>query len=217
MGEDVQPIQAVLFDVDGTLIDTEELIAQSLAHACRLHLGREHPREEYLKLIGRPVAVQMEILGGPHAAEMIPAAMDYYEEHPELEREFGEAVDALRRIHAAGFKTGLVTSKVRMELEPTLERHGLHRYAPLVVTADQTPRPKPYPDPVLFALEQLGVEPAAALFVGDSPYDMAAGRDAGARTAAALWGPHSREALAVESPTYWLESPRDLLRVLDLA
>ena len=110
-----------------------------------------------------------------------------------------------------GLAVALVTSKLRVELDPVLKRFPALAAVDAIVTADMTPRPKPAPDPVLAALAQLRVAPEEALFVGDSPYDLAAGRAAGVRTAAALWGPHPRERLAEEQPTYWLADVADLL------
>ena len=80
----------------------------------------------------------------------------------------------------------------------------------VLIAADDVKNPKPHPEPVLMALERLGVGPGAATFVGDSPHDMASGRAAGVRLAAAMWGPFSRETLEPYEPEYWLERPADL-------
>jgi pyrophosphatase PpaX len=207
------PFRAVLFDVDGTLIDTAELIADSLEYACRVHLGRTHPREEYYALIGKPAIVQMEILGGDRAPEMMDTAVAYYEEHFEEERPFPGALDTLAQLHEHGIRLGLVTSKTRMELTPTLERVPLGRYAFVVVTADATTRPKPFPDPVYLALQTLQIGAQDVLFVGDSPYDLQSGRAAGVRTGAATWGPHPPSVLEAERPDYMFRRYKDLLDV----
>jgi pyrophosphatase PpaX len=205
------PFQAVLFDVDGTLIDTAELIADSLEYACRRHLGHTHPRETYYSLIGKPAMVQMEILGGDRAPEMMDTAVAYYEEHFEEERPFRGALDTLAQLHEAGIRLALVTSKTRHELNPTLERVPLNRYAFVVVTADQTTRPKPYPDPVYLALQTLQIGAEHVLFIGDSPYDLQSGRAAGVRTGAALWGPHPRATLEAEQPDYVFHRFREIV------
>ena len=210
------PFRAVLFDVDGTLIDTAELIADSLEYACRLHLGHTHPREAYYQLIGKPVMVQMEILGGIRAPEMMDTAMAYYEEHFEKEQPFAGALDTLARIKEVGIRLALVTSKTRFELNPTLERVPLQRYTSVIVTADLTTRPKPFPDPVYLALQTLQIGAESALFVGDSPYDLQAGRAAGVQTGAAAWGPHSEEVLRSEKPDFLFRNYRELLRACGL-
>lgn len=206
------PYRAVLFDVDGTLIDTAELIADSLEYACRHHLGRTHPRETYYALIGKPAIVQMEILGGDRAPEMMDTAVAYYEMHHEKERPFPGALDTLAKLREVGIRLALVTSKTRQELNPTLERVQLQSYATIIVTSDLTTRPKPYPDPVYLALQTLQIGAGEVLFVGDSPYDIQSGRAAGVWTGAASWGPHPRAVLAAESPTFVFDGFQDVLR-----
>jgi len=210
------PFRAVLFDVDGTLIDTAELIADSLEFACARHLGRTHPRETYYALIGKPAIVQMEILGGDKAPEMMDTAVEYYEDHFEEERPFVGALDTLAQLKEVGIKLGLVTSKTRMELNPTLERVPLQLYAYVIVTADSTTRPKPYPDPVYLALQTLEIGAHETLFIGDSPYDLQSGRAAGVHTGAATWGPHSRATLSAERPDHMFENFRGILSVCGL-
>lgn len=206
------PFRAVLFDVDGTLIDTAELIADSLEYACRRHLGRTHPRELYLSLIGKPAIVQMEILGGDKAPEMMDTAVAYYEVHHQEERTFPGALDTLAQLVEVGIRLALVTSKTRLELNPTLERVPLQQYVRVIITADLTTRPKPYPDPVFLALQTLQIGAHEVLFIGDSPYDLQAGRAAGVRTGAATWGPHSRETLEAEQPDYVFQSFREIVQ-----
>lgn len=210
------PFRAVLFDVDGTLIDTAELIADSLEYTCRLHLGRTHPRKEYYALIGKPAIVQMEILGGDKAPEMMDTAVEYYEVHADEERLFPGALDTLAQLCEVGIRLALVTSKTRRELNPTLERVPLHNYTTVIITSDLTLRPKPYPDPVYLALQTMEIGADASLFVGDSPYDLQAGRAAGVKTGAATWGPHPRETLAAEAPDYMLSSLHDIVKACGL-
>ena len=207
------PFRAVLFDVDGTLIDTAELIADSLEYACRRHLGHAHPRETYYTLIGKPAIVQMQILGGEaRAAEMMDTAVAYYEEHADEEQPFSGALDTLAQLREVGIRLALVTSKTRMELNPTLVRVPLQNYSSVIVTSDLTTRPKPYPDPVYLALQTLQIAAEEVLFVGDSPYDIQSGRAAKVRTGAAAWGPHPRGVLEAEGPDYVFSSFQEILR-----
>ena len=85
----------------------------------------------------------------------------------------------------------------------------------VLVCADEVTNPKPHPEPVEKALALLGADPATPVYVGDSIHDMVSGRAAGVRTAAALWGPFGREHLAGATPDYWLETPGDLLGLLE--
>ena len=210
------PFRAVLFDVDGTLINTAELIADSLDFACRRHLDRSYPRETYYTLIGQPAMVQMQILGGHKAPEMMDTAVAYYEDHHEEERPFPGALDTLAHLVEVGIRLGLVTSKTRLELNPTLRRIPLQNYVRVVITADLTTRPKPFPDPVYLALQTLQISAEEVLFVGDSPYDLQAGRAAGVKTGAATWGPHPRSALEAETPDYLFATFREVLETSGL-
>lgn len=217
-GEQSNPLgrfAAVLFDVDGTLIDTADLIADSLDASCREYLGFSPPRDELLGLIGRPAIVQMQLLGakGATAQRMMDYAIEYYEAHSERERAFPGALDLLARLCESGVRLGLVTSKTRWELNPTLERTPLQKWARVIITAELTSRPKPHPDPVFLALQMLQAPAEHVLFAGDSPYDIQSGRAAGVRTAAATWGPHSEQSLAAEQPDYLLHSFRDIVRI----
>lgn len=208
------PYRAVLLDIDGTLIDTADLIADSLEHTCRVHLGKTHPRTDYYSLIGRPALVQMKLLGGEvRANAMLDTAIEFYESHQEQERAFTGALDLLAQLREVGIRLAFVTSKLRRELDPTLQRIPLHRYTSVIVTSEMTTRPKPFPDPVYLALQTLEIGAAETLFVGDSPYDLQSGAAAGVHTGAATWGPHPASRLEAENPTYMLRSFSELLRI----
>lgn len=114
----------------------------------------------------------------------------------------------------SGYATGLVTSKGRGMTDRSLQHVGLAGLLDTVVTYEDTERHKPGPEPVLLALERVAVAPMHAVYVGDSPHDMYAGRAAGTATAAALWGPFSREELAPAHPTWWLGNIGELRDIL---
>jgi len=117
----------------------------------------------------------------------------------------------------SGVPLGLVTSKRRQGVERGLRHVDLEDCFAAIVAGDEVELAKPHPEPVLRALELLGVEPAAAIFVGDSPHDMASGRAAGVHTVAVTWGPFAPEALARHAPDEWLHDPEDLLQLVGLA
>jgi pyrophosphatase PpaX len=125
------------------------------------------------------------------------------------------AVEAVRAIKARGSRLGIVTSKNRHGLAKGLTLCGFEGLFDVLITSDDLEASKPSPEPVYAALAQLGEAPADTLFVGDSPHDIAAGRDAGTTTAACLWGPFSREQIDVERPDHWLASFADLTALTD--
>ena len=203
-----------LFDLDGTLIDSVELILRSYRHTMRTHRGMVPPDELWLKGVGTPIRVQLrEWSEDPAEIEAMAATYSVYnlEHHDALVRPFDGIVSAVQRLKEAGKRLGLVTSKVRNGALRGLKVAGLEQAFDVVVGADDVRHPKPHPEPVLSALAQMGERPGEAVFIGDSRHDLECGRAAGVKTAAALWGPFDRAHLADLKPDYWLERPEDIL------
>lgn len=212
-------LRTVLFDLDGTLIDSAELILDSFRHTMRVHLGRELPDSAWLRTMGQPLEAQLlDFARGPEEAGAMLAT--YLERnaamHDRLLRSFPGARDYVAGLVGRGFRLGIVTSKRRENALLGLQTCGFElAWFEAVVTASDVERFKPDPEPVRRALEGLGEEePARALFVGDSVHDLRAGRAAGTRTGAALWGPYGREELAPAEPDHWLERLESLEEVL---
>lgn len=216
------PLRCALFDIDGTLVDTVELIVRALDHTFRKHLGVQISRDELRRTIGLPLHQQVRLFD--HLVGFVPdhRAMEadeiaYYESHKHLERVIPEAVEALREARRAGWRIGLVTSKNRQELETFLPRLNVDGWVDTVVSSSDVARPKPAPDSVLVALERLGVPPDEAVFVGDTVYDIQCARAAGVRVIAVGWGAHPPEMLRAHAPDWWVEEPaqlRELIRSL---
>jgi pyrophosphatase PpaX len=209
---------AVLFDLDGTLADTVQLILNSYRHTMRVHRGRELPDERWLATLGRPLEDSMAMFadGRDEAHAMVETYVAYQRTvHDDLVRPYPGARELTSALAAAGVPMGVVTSKRREMALRTLDRCGLLLAADLLVTPEDVRRGKPDPEPVRYALHRLGLldRPTEVLFVGDSPFDLEAGRGAGVRTAAAAWGPFERERLRAERPDYLLDAPLDLLLV----
>ena len=206
------PPLALLFDLDGTLVDTVELILSSMRAAFEGFSGRRPTDAEWIAGMGKPLRVQLAEFVGPAGLE---AVVDRYRTHQQanhdrMTRAFEGAVETVSGLKARGHPVGIVTSKFLKPAERTLAHVGLAPFVDVVVGADSVLRPKPDPEPVLRALEGLGRPPGRALFLGDSPHDVAAGNAAGAVTAAALWGACSRACLEPAEPRHWLASIREL-------
>lgn len=200
------PRPALLFDLDGTLIDSIGLLLECMQYAFD---GRERAptTAEWVAGIGTPLRTQLaEWCRDEHDVEaMVGRYRDYQDLHLErLTTPFPDVLDTIRWARELGYPTAIVTSKGKGMTKRSLDHVGLGDAFDAVVTFEETTRHKPLPDPVYLALERLGASAESALFVGDSPHDMHAGRAAGVRTAAALWGPFSRDELATAHPTYWL-------------
>ena len=206
-------ITAVLFDLDGTLIDSIELIRQSFRHTMRVHFGTEPKENDWLQGLGTPLRQQFRVF--TQDAAQIEALMVTYREfnsanHDAMIKEYAGANAAVRSLKHRGIKLGVVTSKLTLGAHRGLAVGGFDGLFDVVVGADDVTVHKPEAAPVLFALDKLGIAPANAVMVGDSPHDITAGHRAGTQTAAALWGPFSRAMLEPARPHRWLTSPSEM-------
>jgi len=209
--------KGVLFDLDGTLADTIDLILRSYRHTMRTHLGEAPPDERFLATIGIPLPIQLaDFARDPAEAERMRLTYVAFQKeiHDDLVEPFPGAARVVSTLREQGTKLAIVTSKHSGVARRTLECCGLWECFDAIVCADDVERPKPDPEPVHLALKRLGLADKAneVVFVGDSPFDMHAGRAAGTRTAAALWGPFSRDVLAAEEPDFYLTALEDVLQ-----
>jgi len=207
------PLSTFLFDLDGTLIDSIELILRSYRHTMRQHRSEQPSDDVWMQGLGTPLWVQFrQFTEDPAEIEAMVATYRAYNlaHHDELVRPYDGVVDAVRALRDRGKTLGLVTSKMRSGAVRGLRVAGLEDAFQAIVGADEVTHPKPHPEPVLLALERLSVPATGAVFVGDSRHDIECGRAAGVKTAAVLWGPFDRPHLEDLRPDYWLETPADL-------
>jgi pyrophosphatase PpaX len=187
----------VLFDLDGTVVDSGGIILASMRHAARAVLGREYSDQELLASVGGPgLDAQMAVLAEDRVDELVRVYRAHNEPlHDTLEFCAGMA-DALATLKGQGRRLGLVTAKRRVTVELAFARLPLADLFDVVVGGDETERHKPSPEPLELGLERLGVTPEGAAYVGDSPFDMQAARAAGMAAIGVTWGRiHGRESL----------------------
>ena len=196
---------AALFDFDGTLVDTTDLIYQSMRHATGEVLGREISRDVLMANVGQPLPRQMELLSAEHAEALLDSYRLHNEEnHDALIKEFPGVEESLARLKAAGVRVGVVTSKRRFSVDMALKNFpGLGDVVDQWVTMEDTTDHKPRPEPLLKGLELLGNVPREqAAYVGDSPFDVAAAKAAGVESVAVSWGAFSEDALRAAEPDH---------------
>lgn len=207
-------IKALLLDFDGTFLDSVELILAAYRHTFAVHHGAALPDELWLRGIGTPLMTQMAELARPDddLDAMYITYRDYVVEHHDaLCKPFAGMPEAVLELKDRGVKLAIVTSKRAIGVERGLAPIGMLDTFDTWVCPEHVTHAKPHPEPVHLALEQLGVAHADAVFVGDSPHDLHAGRAAGVRTGAVGWGPFERAKLEACNPSLWLESPAELL------
>jgi pyrophosphatase PpaX len=204
----------VLFDLDGTVVDSGGIILASMRHATRTVLGRDLPDEALMAAVGGPgLEHQMRALGPDHVEELIRAYREHNEPlHGELKVCFGMD-DVLVALKDEGRKLGIVSAKRRRTVELAFAHVAVGHLFDVVVGGDEHEKQKPEPDLLLLALGRIGAQPQDAAYVGDSPFDMHAARAAGMYAVGVTWGGiHTRDVLTEADAI--VDTPEELLAVL---
>ena len=217
--------RAILFDLDGTLVDTTDLILRCFGHSWQTVCGLEHSREALIATFGIPLSEAMwRLTREPNIADiavneaMIERLLLEYRSfnvahHDNLAQPFNDTCRVIEELRARGYLIGVVTSKGRELATRGLKLCSLDGLIDAAIFLEDTSIHKPNPEPILAALERLNTPADCAVYVGDSCHDMIAGRRAGVRTVAALWGPFPRAELECERPDYLAESINSLLEI----
>ena len=206
----------ILFDLDGTVVDSGAIILASMRHATREVLGRDYSDQELLQTVGGPgLEAQMHAL----APDQIDRLVDVYRAHNEPLHDELEACagmeDVLARLREEGRRLGIVTAKRRATVELAFARVPIAHLFETVVGCDETEKQKPNPEPLLLAAERLGADPSDTAYVGDSPFDIRAAKAAGMFAVAVTWGRiHDTARLEAEHPDAIVDSAEELLGVL---
>jgi pyrophosphatase PpaX len=201
----------VLFDLDGTLVDSAGVILASFHHATETVLQRRYPDEQILAQVGGSnLETQMGLLAPAHVDELVRVYRAHNDPSYSEMSCFDGMLDVLAQLKGEGRRLGVVSAKRRPTVERVFEGAGIGKYFDVIVGSDATERHKPHPEPLLHALDLLGARPEDAAYVGDSPFDMAAAKAARVLAVAVAWGGIHR----VEDADVLVESPRELLGVL---
>lgn len=200
---------AVLFDLDGTLIDSIGLLLASVRHAFEGFNGRAPTEQEWVAGIGTPLAKQLKAFCTSDE-ELAAVTLRYRTfqraAHDELTAAFPGTLEVLGALAAAGHPMGIVTSKSNEMMHRALDLTGIAPYMTTTIGADSCTVHKPDPFPVRMALEELGYQADEAAFIGDSPHDINSGNSASVVSIAALWGPFTREQLQAANPKHFLDN-----------
>ncbi|MBD3390912.1 MAG: HAD-IA family hydrolase [Chitinivibrionales bacterium] len=195
-----------LFDVDGTLLDTAELIFRCFEYTCRRFAGIEADRDAVVRHIGLPLRRQLEVYMGPltdeRAREITAAHMEFQLSiYEKFLRPFPTVPEGMALLKRAGKRIGAVTSRKQRTLNLYLEQTALREYFDVLVSPEMTSAHKPGPEPAMKALEILGCTARESLMIGDSSFDIECGAGAGMDTAFVAWS-HNDASLLPVAPTY---------------
>lgn len=210
-------ISAALFDLDGTLTDSLPLIRQTYFQVfSELHIPWGN--DDVMRWIGRPLKDIAEHFAGSGAEDFFVERYQHYyhQHHDRYMALFPGTMEMLKQLKASGLKSGVVTSKGRPGTVRTVEFTGIGQYLDAIVTAHDVEKHKPLPDPVFKALDMMGVDASEAIFIGDSHFDLEAGKAAGIRVLGVSWGLCSTGELMRYNPLGVLDSWEDLGRYINL-
>ncbi|MFN8666149.1 MAG: HAD hydrolase-like protein [Gemmatimonadaceae bacterium] len=203
----------VLFDLDGTLIDSIELLISAMTHAFDSREGPRPTVDEWVATIGRPLLWQFGqyATGDDDLQHLVRTYRAFqYEHHDRLTRAYDGIPALVEQLHDAGHPLGVVTSKADHLANRSIAHVGLAPFFDIVVGADRTTKHKPDPDPIWFALGELGDRAEDAVYVGDSPFDIMAANAAGATSIGVTWGAASRAPLLQASPRHLVTTVAEL-------
>jgi pyrophosphatase PpaX len=215
----------VLFDLDGTVLDTYAPILESMRYATKTVLGEPLPDAELIAKVGQPLVVQMQTFAADHgyAPEVADELTRVYREFNERDldeksKPFPGVPEAIAALKNAGFTVGVVTSKRVALATKSLKAHGLFDVFACVNGAEDSAAHKPDPEPLLAAAKKLGVSPDRCVYVGDSPYDLQAAHAADMPCVGVAWGKFfGREVLLEQMPSVLIASPEELVGAVEFA
>lgn len=207
-------VNTILFDLDGTLVNTNELIIASFEYTLAEYFPGKYSREDIVSWIGEPLRDTFVRLDAERADEWV----DVYRRHNRAIhethlKEYEGAYETVKALAENGYKLGVVTTKFSEGATLGLKIARLQDFFPVVIGLDHVSEPKPHPEPVKRALSLLESDPDEAIMIGDSVSDIRAGQQAGTQTAGVAWSIKGRDVLAEQSPDYMLEQMLDLLAI----
>ncbi len=207
--------QCVLFDLDGTLIDSIPLIRESFRYTAKKVLGREIPDEVLLANVGRPLDVQMKLIDPEKADELVRVYREHnHKHHDEWIKPIAGMPELLKTLKEYSVKIGVVTSKSRWLAERGLRVCKIDGYIDALVAADDVTNPKPHPEPILKCLKMLRGSADESVYVGDSPFDIQSGKNAGLKTIAVPFGPFTLERLLEAKPDFVAKTTEELKELI---
>lgn len=212
-------IKAILFDFDGTLANTTDVILAGFHEACRQVLGHDVPDAAIIKTFGLTLKAGMEALAD--RPEQVDPMRDVYREffyrnHDAMIKPLPDVSEAVQALNEMGILMAVVTSKRRPMALRGIECVGLEKYIKIVISCDDIPHPKPAPDAMLAAIKGLKVLPEECLCVGDSPFDLQSGHNAGTKTTDVTYTLFDwKEMLVQGKPDYVIDSIKDLVKIIE--
>ncbi|ATP41744.1 pyrophosphatase PpaX [Solibacillus sp. R5-41] len=207
--------KALLFDFDGTLLDTNDLIIQTFMQIFDEKFPGQYTTQDCLKFIGPSLKQTFDELTPGETDEMIAKYKKWNaEHHDQLVKGYDAVLETLEQLHAMGIKLAIVSTKGSEGLARGMNVLGAGHLFDVIVGLDDVTHVKPHPEPILLALKKLGVTKEEAIMIGDNSHDIEGGKNAGVRTAGVSWAAKGEAFLQQFNPDYMLHHMRDLLAIV---
>ncbi|MCA0758112.1 pyrophosphatase PpaX [Paenibacillus sp. N4] len=211
-------VKTMLFDLDGTILDTNELIIRSFIESLKGFVPEDFGREHIIPSMGNTLVDQMKLFSGLEDVTSLVAA---YREvnlrlHDEYVKSFDYVNEVIAKLHAHGIQIGVVTTKMRLTTERGLKFVGLYDYIDAIVTIDDVVNPKPHAEPVSKAIAMLGADPGSTIMVGDSVVDIQSAVNAGAISVGVAWSLKGEQLLKSAGAHHIIYDMRDLYAFIGL-
>lgn len=209
-------INTILFDLDGTIIDTNELIISSFLHIMKGKTPQPLTRQLIIPHMGGTLENQLQAFSGLTEVSGLVKEYRAYNtlHHDDMVKPFPNVLEVVKTLHEQGIKLGVVTTKIRPSSIRVLEMFDLISYMGSIVTLDDVEHPKPHAEPVLKAIQELDADPAHTLMVGDSSFDILAAKAAGVQSAGVAWSLKGEETLRGYNPDFMIKDMTDLLNLV---
>ncbi|OLN23992.1 pyrophosphatase PpaX [Domibacillus antri] len=211
----MKKITTLLFDLDGTLINTNELIVESFLHTLNHFCPGQYKREDVYPFMGPPLIDTFEAIDKERAMEMVAHYRKFnLEQHDALVTEFQGVYETVRTLHENNYKMAIVSTKLHNSVVKGLKLTKLDAFFDVIIALDDVENAKPHPEPLQKALAALGSKPEEAMMIGDNYHDIEGGQNAGTMTAGVAWSIKGRDFLNEYNPDFMLESMTELLDIL---
>lgn len=209
-------ITTVLFDFDGTLLDTNELIIQTFQHVLNNHFPNRFSREDIYPFIGPTLMETFHSIDPDKAVQLIQEYREWnIANHDALITEYEGVIETLTALKQQGIKLSIVSTKRNDMIHRGLNVMGAAHLFDEVIGLDDVTNPKPDPEPILLALQRLKSKPEEALMVGDNFHDIEGGKNAGVRTAGVAWSLKGEAFLQTFQPDYMLKRMSDVCDIVN--
>jgi pyrophosphatase PpaX len=210
----------VLFDFDGTIMDTNDVIIKSWDHTFETLGYDKKDHKELIVTFGEPLELTLEkFFPDIPVEESIEIYRGYQRDHfVGLISLFPGVVEMLDELKAKGIKMALVTSRLHKTTMDGVEKFGLGKYFEVIITADDTSKHKPDPEPILITLDKLGSKPENAIMVGDTLFDIRCARNATVESVLVSWSMAlhgmTKESLGENAPDWIIDKPDEILEII---